>query len=212
MIVNKLVVGPLQCNCVILGCEKTREAVVLDPGDEAERIFEQIHAAGLKVKYLIHTHAHFDHVGATRGLKQRLSASSAAAPCLHKADEELYKMLPLQGKLFGMELGAAPPLEKYLEDEEILSFGEHRLQVLHTPGHSPGSVCLKLLDGEEWLFSGDTLFNQSIGRTDLWGGDYSQILRSIKQRLMVLDDDTKVQPGHGPDTLIGVEKRSNPFL
>jgi hydroxyacylglutathione hydrolase len=208
MLVKKIVVGPLQCNCMILGCEKTREAIVVDPGDEHARILAEIEPLGLNVKYLLHTHAHFDHVGATRQMHAKLGAK----PCLHRDDEPLYNNLPMQGRLFGLSLEAAPKVEKFLEDDEILSFGEYRFQVIHTPGHSPGGVCFRLLGGDELLLSGDTLFQGSVGRTDLWGGDSSKLISSIKNRLLVLDGDTKVQPGHGPDTLIGIEKRNNPFL
>jgi len=205
---KNLVVGPLQCNCAILACEKTREAVLIDPGDEAPRIIAELSAQNLTVKYLLHTHAHFDHVGATAGVKE----SQGGIVCVHKDDEQLFRNLPMQGRMFGFPMDAAPPIEKFLEDEEILTFGEHRLQVLHTPGHSPGGICLRLLDGDEKVFSGDTLFQQSIGRTDLWGGNLELLLGSIRRRLFVLNDDTPVFPGHGPDTTIGVEKRTNPFL
>lgn len=206
---EKLVVGPLQCNCVILGCSETREAVVIDPGDEGEKITERITRAGLIVKYLLHTHAHFDHIGATKTLKTR----TGATVCLHRKDDFIYKMLPMQGIMFGLRrFGMAPSVEKFLEDEEILEFGKHRLQVMHTPGHSPGSVCFKLLTDDEAVYSGDTLFQQSIGRADLWGGDADLLIRSIKHRLFTLDDDLAVHPGHGPSTKMGIEKRTNPFI
>jgi hydroxyacylglutathione hydrolase len=208
MIQEQLVVGPLQCNCMILICEKTREAVVIDPGDEAPRILKTLEDLKVNVRYLLHTHAHFDHIGATAGLKATLSAPS----CLHRSDELIYNNLPMQGKMFGMEFLPAPPVEKFLEDEEILSFGENQLQVIHTPGHSPGSVCFRLLGSEEVLYSGDTLFYQSIGRSDLWGGDQTQLVTSIKNRLLPLNGDLPVFPGHGPRTRIGDEKKSNPFL
>lgn len=208
MIHKTAVVGPLQCNCVLLGCEKTKEAVLIDPGDEPGKIIRLVEEQGLKVKYLLHTHAHFDHVGGTAGVKAKLGA----IPCLHKDDEMIYNNLPMQGRMFGMELEAAPPIEKFLEDEEILLFGEHKLQILHTPGHSPGSICFKLLGGDEPLFCGDTLFHESIGRADLWGGNAATLIRSIKNRLLVLDDDIAVHPGHGPSTQIGHERRHNPFL
>jgi len=209
VIQETLAVGPLQCNCVILGCERTREAVVIDPGDEAERIVRAITSAGLSVKYLLHTHAHFDHVGATREVKK----AAGGAPCLHRDDEFLYTHLPMQGQLFGFRLEEAPPVEKFLEDGETVVFGDHRMEVIHTPGHSPGGLCFRLeTGGAQWLFSGDTLFDHSVGRTDLWGGDGENLTRSIRTRIFTLDDETRVQPGHGPQTLVGVEKRENPFL
>lgn len=208
MIHKTFVVGPLQCNCSLLACEKTKEAVLIDPGDEASKIIEGLDQLGVKVKYLLHTHAHFDHIGATGGLKKHTQAPI----CLHSGDQSIYQMLPVQGKMFGMEFPEAPPVDHLLVDDEILSFGEHKIQVIHTPGHSPGGVCFKVLDGDEPLFTGDSLFNGSIGRTDLWGGNFDTLIHSIKSRLLTLKDDTGVFPGHGPSSLIGKEKRNNPFL
>jgi glyoxylase-like metal-dependent hydrolase (beta-lactamase superfamily II) len=202
-------VGPLQCNCIILGCEKSREAVVIDPGDEADRIIARLQEADYQVKYLLHTHAHFDHFAATGKVKEVVGGTV----CLHRDDEVLFKQLPMQGRMFGFDFDPAPSVEKFLSDEEVLRFGSHRLEVLHTPGHSPGGLSFKLLDtAEAWLFAGDTLFRESIGRTDLWGGDTDTLIRSIKRRLFTLDDQTEVIPGHGPQTQIGWEKRHNPFL
>ncbi len=209
LIQEKLVVGPLQCNCTILGCTETRQAVVIDPGDEGERIVERLQRANLQVKYILHTHAHFDHIGGTKKVK----AETSGTVCLHKADDFIYKMLPVQGAMFGLQrFGFAPAVEKFVEDEEILTFGKHRIQVIHTPGHSPGGVCYKLLTDDEAVYSGDTLFAQSIGRTDLWGGDTELLIRSIKTRLLTLDDALAVHPGHGPSSTIGIEKRKNSFL
>lgn len=202
-----VVVGPLQCNCAILICPQTLEAVVIDPGDEPEKIIRNLDP-GVKVKYLLHTHAHFDHIGGTQGLKM----ATQATVCLHQSDEMIYKSLPMQGRMFGMVFSEAPEIEKFVEDNEEIVFGNQKLEVIHTPGHSPGSVCLKLSGNEERIFSGDTLFRQSVGRSDLWGGDHSILIRSIKSRLMVLDEDIRVFPGHGPATKIGEEKRKNPFL
>lgn len=208
MIKETFVVGPLQCNCTLLACEKTKEAVLIDPGDEPERLIREIERTGVTVKYLLHTHAHFDHIGATRGLKQHTSAWV----CLHEADKFIYDMLPLQGQMFGMKFEAAPAVDKLLQDEEILEFGTHRIQVIHTPGHSPGGVCFRIEGTELLLFSGDTLFQGSIGRTDLWGADFDTLIRSIKKRLLVLEEETLVLPGHGPSSTIAKEKRTNPFL
>ena len=208
MFKKTLVVGSFQCNCVILGCERTKEAVVIDPGDEAPAILAALRKEGLQAKYLLHTHAHFDHVGATAAVK----AGHGGTVCLHRADEPLYSNLSAQGRFFGMTLESAPPLEKHLEDCEILSVGDFTVEVLHTPGHSPGSVCFRVGGATEELFSGDTLFKQSVGRTDLWGGSAKDLVLSIKNRLLRLDDDLPVHPGHGPSTTIGLEKRTNPFL
>lgn len=208
MIRKQFVVGPLQCNCTILTCEKAREAVVIDPGDEGARLVEELKSQGVTVKYLLHTHAHFDHIGATRTLKENFTTKI----CLHRGDEKIYQMLPVQGQMFGMRFDEPKPIDQFIEDGELLTFGEHRLEVIHTPGHSPGGVCFKLSEKEQLLFSGDTLFQGSIGRTDLWGGNYDTLLQSIRTRLLSLDGDTQVFPGHGGETLISTEKRHNPFL
>ncbi len=208
LIHDTVVVGPLQCNCALLACKETREAVLIDPGDDAQAILHLIEKHGVKVKYLLHTHAHFDHIGATGELKSKLDATT----CLHSADDNLYRNLPMQGKLFGMQFQSAPPIELFIEHEQEIVFGKQKLKVIHTPGHSPGGVCYQLQGSEERVFSGDTLFRQSIGRSDLWGGDGKQLVQSIRERLFCLDDDIPVFPGHGPQTLIGYEKRNNPFL
>ncbi len=208
LIRKNLTVGPLQCNCVILACEETREAIVIDPGDEPSKIIQALEKDQLKVKYLLHTHAHFDHIGGTKGVKEKVQGTI----CLHKDDEMIYNMLPMQGQMFGMRMDSPHPVEHFLEDEERIQFGKHSLQVIHTPGHSPGGVCFKMEGNESWLFSGDSLFEQSIGRTDLWGADHGTLIHSIKSRLFTLSDETKVFPGHGNPTRIFEEKRSNPFL
>ena len=208
MIHETVVVGPLQCNCAVLGCEKTKEAVLIDPGDEPAKIIAEVEKQGLKVKFLLHTHAHFDHIAGTKGCKEHLGATI----CLQQEDDMLYQNLAMQGQMFGMTFEPTLPVEKYIEDGEEIVFGEHTLEVLHTPGHSPGSVAFRLKDGDERVFSGDTLFLQSVGRSDLWGGNHSLLIRSIKSRLLVLDDEIRVYPGHGPSTSVGWEKRKNPFL
>lgn len=208
MIHKTLVVGPLQCNCAILACEKTREAVVIDPGDEAPKIIAALKKENVTVKYLLHTHAHFDHIGATREIKEQLDTSI----CLHRGDEKIYQMLPMQGQMFGMTFAEPKPVDKFIEDGEILKFGDHKIEVIHTPGHSPGGVCFKISEKDQLLFSGDSLFQGSVGRTDLWGGDTDTLIGSIKSRLLTLDGDTQVFPGHGAETVISTEKRNNPYL
>lgn len=220
------VVGSFQCNCRLLVCPHTGEAVLVDPGDEAEKILgllsrvEKETGQTLKVKYLLHTHAHLDHVGATRKVKESLKESGKGEPpsiLLHRRDHELYQNLVQQGQLFGIQYEAPLPVDQFLEDEENLRVGDLNFSVIHTPGHSPGSVCFRLhedsgLGTRETLFSGDTLFRGSVGRTDLWGGNGDQLFKNIRQRIFTLDDDTTVCPGHGPDTQVGIEKRSNPFF
>ncbi len=200
-------VGPLQCNCTILADAGTREAVVIDPGDEPERILRALEKTKLTAVALVHTHAHFDHIGASRAVKE----ATGAPIRLHPSDRPLYDALPEQAALFGLSADAPLPPDAPLEDGETISFGAHVLRAIHTPGHTPGSTCF-LLDGDHSvLFSGDTLFRRSIGRTDLWGGDGDAILASIRERLFVLPPGLPVVCGHGPGTTIGEEKRLNPF-
>jgi len=193
----------------------------VDPGDEAAKILKKLEGlktsggAPVQVKYLLHTHGHLDHIGAARGVKE----GSGGLPriLLHRADEPLYQNLVQQGQLFGIQYEQPLPVDEYLEDGQELKIGDLKVSVLHTPGHSPGSVCLRLhedsgLGAAESLFSGDTLFQGSVGRTDLWGADQAQMFSSIRNRILTLDDDTRVCPGHGPDSRVGIEKRSNPFL
>jgi glyoxylase-like metal-dependent hydrolase (beta-lactamase superfamily II) len=204
-----LPVGPLACNCSILIDEEAREAVVVDPGDEPERIVAVLEQAGVRAVALLHTHGHFDHIGGTRGV----SSATGAPIRIHEADRPLYDALAEQARFFGLR--AEPPLPPGppLEDGERIAFGRFSLRAIHTPGHTPGSTCF-LLEGaqEQRLFSGDTLFHRSIGRTDLWGGDLDQILVSIRERLFTLPDDTPVVCGHNEDTTIGEEKTLNPFV
>ena len=206
--VQTIPVGPLQCNCSILVDENSRDAVVIDPGDEAPRIVAAVEKEKARVLALLHTHAHFDHVGATSAV----AMATSAAIRLHPADRPLYDALPEQAALFGMTAGPPSPVDQPLEDGEMVAFGGAALRVLHTPGHTPGSCCF-LLEGESpRLFAGDTLFRRSIGRTDLWGGDTDQILASIRAKLYSLPPATPVICGHGPRTTIGEERASNPFV
>jgi glyoxylase-like metal-dependent hydrolase (beta-lactamase superfamily II) len=200
-------VGMLQCNCSILMDEETREAIVIDPGDEPDRVLRALETARARAVALVHTHAHFDHIGATRAV-----AEATGAPIfLHPADRPLYDALPDQAALFGLTAGAPKAVDAPLSDEELVRFGRFALRAIHTPGHTPGSTCFELAGDEPRLFSGDTLFRRSIGRTDLWGGDTDAILDSIRGKLFLLPGDTPVVCGHGPDTTIEEEKRLNPF-
>ncbi len=201
-------VGPLQCNCSIISCPDTKEAIIIDPGGDAEKIMDYVREHGLTVKYLLHTHAHFDHILASGEIKNLTGAKI----CLHKADKFLYDNLPGQGMLFGFKAKKPEAIDHYLVDEEELNFGKFKTSVLHTPGHTPGSLCFSVADKNALLFAGDTLFNGSIGRTDLWGGSFDDIIKSINNRLLTLDDSTEVIPGHGENTNIWQEKRHNPFL
>ncbi len=205
MIIQKMEVGPIMANCFILGCEKTKEAAVIDPGDDADRILMALAKAELKVKYLINTHGHFDHVGANKRMKETTGAQIA----VHPDDEPMLVELSRSAAMFGLSAENSPPADILLKDGDEISFGEITLKIIHTPGHSPGGICL-YTPGH--LFAGDTLFMGSIGRTDLPGGDYDTLISSIKTKLLDLDDDTVVYTGHGPETSIGNEKRMNPFL
>ena len=200
-------VGPLGCNCSLLADEDTKEALVIDPGDEFEHIWSLIQENELQVKAIVHTHAHIDHIGATA----ELAAATKAKTYLHPDDIFLHQILAEQAQMIGLPAPTSSPIDEDLVDEASFRFGEHELGVLHTPGHTPGSVCF-CLEKSDLCFSGDTLFSGSIGRTDLWGGDFELIQKSIKDRLYTLNGSVEVIPGHGPNTHIDVERHSNAFV
>ncbi len=208
LFVKSFPVGPLQCNCSVVGCEETKEAVVIDPGGDVEKILELVKEQGFTVKYLLHTHAHFDHIMGSSKLKEKTGAKI----CLHEKDKFLYDNLKMQCGLFGFKAEDPTPTDLFLNDEEEVKIGKFNAKVIFTPGHTPGSLCFSVADQESILFAGDTLFNHSIGRTDLWGGSFEDIIDSIKGRLFTLDDSTRVVTGHGEDTKIWTEKRENPFV
>jgi glyoxylase-like metal-dependent hydrolase (beta-lactamase superfamily II) len=201
-------VGALQCNCVIIGDERTKTAVVIDPGDEIERVTAALDRLGLSVASILATHGHIDHVGGFAELKRLTGAKTL----LHEADVPLYENLALQAQWLGVAPPALTALDAGLSEELGVAVGGLKLDVRHTPGHSPGSVSLVLPDRTPVLFSGDTLFAGSIGRTDLWGGSFETIIESIRAKLLTMPDETIVIPGHGPSTTIGAERRTNPFL
>ncbi|MFC1854915.1 MBL fold metallo-hydrolase [Thermodesulfobacteriota bacterium] len=205
MILEILVVGALQVNCYIIGCEKTKQAVVIDPGDNVEKIIKILEKHKLELKYIVNTHAHFDHVGGNAQLKKKTNAKIM----LNEADGILLERLTRQADIFGYEVTPSPPPDINMSDGDKINFGELQLDVIHTPGHSPGGVSLKI---GNTIFTGDTLFNRSIGRTDLPGGSYDHLIKSIKEKLFIYEDDTIVYPGHGGSSTIGEEKRKNPFL
>jgi glyoxylase-like metal-dependent hydrolase (beta-lactamase superfamily II) len=205
-------VGDFQCNCSVLACPDTKEALVIDPGGEHQRILEILRHYDLTVRFIVHTHAHLDHIYETRDVKEQAGGTIA----LHEGDRFLYDGFVMQAAMFGWQPRPVLPVEHWLTDGESLAFGKRSATVLHTPGHTPGSCCFSL-DAEAGeaaplLFAGDTLFQRSIGRTDLPGGDFATIERSIKHRLYTLDPGTRVIPGHGPATTIGDERRANPFV
>jgi len=201
--------GPFACNCSILACETSKQAVVVDPGGEVDRIRDIIEHHGLKVAAIIHTHAHLDHIYATRDVKEAHGGSI----CLHPDDLPLYQAIAVQAAMFGWKARDTVPVDRFVEDGDTIELGESSLLVLHTPGHTPGSICFELQDGDQTLlFAGDTLFRRSIGRTDLPGGDPKQILESIREKLYTRAPDSLVIPGHGPNTTIEEEAAKNPFV
>jgi hydroxyacylglutathione hydrolase len=237
-------VGMLQCNCSILGDSTTREAIVVDPGDEVERVLEILRRHDLKVRAIVSTHTHIDHVGGLAGLH----AATGAPVLIHKDDFELYSNLEMQANWLGVETPQVMEIEDFVKEGDTLRWGGFAARVLHTPGHTPGSISLvveRRTDAEaassgsgdqhsahkhahphssamkrpndvvsdvSRLIAGDTLFQGSIGRTDLWGGSFKDILKSIHDKLLTLPDETLVTPGHGANTTIGAERAGNPYL
>jgi hydroxyacylglutathione hydrolase len=207
--IEHFAVGPLGCTCTIVADRATGEAVVVDGGDEAERIGARLEALGVRATALLHSHAHIDHIGALGDLRERTGARGL----LHPADVPLYATLHEQARWLGVSPPRIVALDGDLLDGERVSAGAATLEVLHTPGHTPGSVTFALeADGAMILLAGDTLFRGSVGRWDLGGTSLEDIIHSIRSKLLAFDDDTVVVPGHGPATTIGIEKASNPFL
>jgi hydroxyacylglutathione hydrolase len=207
MILETYPVGPLQCNCTLLGDEDAHEAIVIDPGDEVDRIHKRLIELKLKLKQILITHAHIDHIGGARKLKKL----TAAPILLNENDLPLLKMMAMQAAWLGVPTPETAPPDSSLTDGMRIGLDRYPAEVLHTPGHTQGSVCLHFAP-MNLVIAGDTLFAGSIGRTDLPGGDFPQIIDSIRTRLLALPDETKVLPGHGPATTIGEERQSNPFL
>ncbi|MFY9729885.1 MAG: MBL fold metallo-hydrolase [Candidatus Acidiferrales bacterium] len=236
MIHEVVPVGTLQCNCSILGDPVTHEAIVVDPGDDVARILEILQRHGLKLRAIVSTHTHIDHVG---GLAE-LHRATGAPVMIHEADMELYKHLDIQAQWLGVPTPAMTRIEDFVREGDAVRWGGFVARVLHTPGHTPGSISLVIEPGASGtvltegarsenrahesrpkkheaaepgiLLAGDTLFQRSIGRTDLWGGSMPQILKSIREKLLVLPEETIVFPGHGDTTTIGEEREQNPFL
>lgn len=210
MFVETFPVGLLQCNCTIVGDPVSKEAIVVDPGDDAEKVLAVLKREGFSCKAILVTHTHIDHVGGIATVRE-----AARAPLmLHERDLPLYDNLKMQAMMLGgmMPAPARSTVDEHVHQGDVVRFGALAADVLHTPGHTPGSLCFHVAGGSPLLLSGDTLFAGSIGRTDLWGGDYDQEIDSIRSKLLALDDKTRVIPGHGPATTIGRERAHNPFL
>jgi hydroxyacylglutathione hydrolase len=210
-----LPVGMLQCNCTIIGDPLTREALVVDPGDEVTRIMDFLGRYKLTVKAIVSTHAHIDHVG---GLS-KLHRYTGAPVLMHQEDLPLYQAMEMQAAFLGVAAPELTSIDNLLKEGDTLRWGDYQARIIHTPGHTPGSVCLYVPQEAgaitlvaPQLYAGDTLFAGSIGRTDLWGGSMDQIMDSLQGKLLQLPDSTVVYPGHGPATTIGNERHSNPFL
>jgi glyoxylase-like metal-dependent hydrolase (beta-lactamase superfamily II) len=204
-------VGPIMANCVLVGDPDAGVLAVIDPGEEAPRIADRISASGLEAVMILHTHGHLDHAGGTAELARRLRDGVPIG--LHRDELETYRTLATQGRMFGLEAENPPDPTLWLEHGQRLGLGDLALEVRHTPGHSPGGVSFVVCGAPEpTVIVGDALFAGSIGRTDLWGGSFEVLERSIRQQLYTLPDSTRVITGHGPDTTIGHEKRTNPFV
>ncbi|MFH2044544.1 MAG: MBL fold metallo-hydrolase [Pseudomonadota bacterium] len=205
MIIEDIVVGPIMSNCFVVGCENTKEAVVIDPGDEPNKILMVLAKHKLQVKYIINTHGHVDHVGGNKKLKE----ATGADLLIHGLDAPMLARIAATGAAWGLNVEDSPPPDRMLEDGDEIKFGDITFKVIHTPGHSPGGISL-YTDG--CVFVGDTLFSGSIGRTDFPGGDYDTLISCIKNKLFVLGDNIRVLTGHGPETSIAIEKKYNPFV
>lgn len=206
MILKGLEINTVGVNCYIVGCEETKEAAVIDPGGNPKAVLNLLEQEGLKAVYIINTHGHIDHIGGNRGVKD----ATGAQILIHEADAKmLTNAVANFSFLFGGKV-TSPPADKFLEEGDVIKIGKTvQLEVIHTPGHSPGSICLKTGD---IIFVGDTLFQCSVGRTDFPGGSHTQLIKNIREKLLCYDDDVVCYPGHGPATTIGFEKQHNPFL
>lgn len=207
LVVDFVTVGPFQQNSYVLGDRATGEAVLVDPGDEPEAIEALLQRHGLTPRYVLNTHAHLDHVGAVHHFQQKYGLPFY----LHPGDREWLEGLPLQGRMFGIQVSPTPKVDRWIAHGDTFPLGAHTIEVIHTPGHTPGGCCLFLRDAKV-LITGDTLFAGSIGRTDFPGGSFEDLTSSIKERLFPLGDDVTFHSGHGPASTLGEERRNNPFV
>ena len=207
MILEKLTVGPFQENCYVVGDEETGAGAIVDPGDEAARIALAVEQTNLEISQILITHTHIDHVGAVASLVDEYSCQVL----MHAEAEPMLGQLPTQAMMMGLRFGEVPTVDRHIEDEEVIEVGGLQLRSLYTPGHAPGHIAF-YVESEGLLLSGDALFAGSVGRVDLPGGSMEVLMRSIEERLLTLPDETRVYPGHGPETNIGNERVHNPFL
>jgi len=205
MILETLVVGPLAVNCLIIGCEKTKIGAIIDPGDESAVIVKAIEKLGLDIKYILLTHGHVDHLAEVQRMKNNFDADFL----MHKADSFLVQNASTQASMFGLSNPGNPKPDRYLTEGDSISVGELKIEVFHTPGHSPGSITYFVKDK---LFVGDLIFAGSIGRTDLPGGSYEKLIQSVETKIFTKPDSTEIYPGHGPKTTVATEKSTNPFF
>ena len=205
MIIKALAVGPIMANCFIVGCKETLEAVVIDPGDEADRILQSVTDLNLTVKNILNTHGHFDHVSANKGIH----AATGAPILIHALDAPMLQQISASAANWGLTAQDSPRPDRTIDEGDTITFGKITFKVIHTPGHTPGGVSF-YADGH--VFVGDTLFAGSIGRTDFPGGDFRTLKSSIQNKLFTLGDEIRVHTGHGPETTIGREKQYNPFV
>jgi glyoxylase-like metal-dependent hydrolase (beta-lactamase superfamily II) len=207
MILEMLTVGPFQENCYVVGDEETGAGAIVDPGDEAARIALAVEQTNLEISQILITHTHIDHVGAVASLVDEYGCQVL----MHAEAEPMLGQLPTQAMMMGLRFGEVPTVDRHIEDEEVIEFGGLQLRSLYTPGHAPGHIAF-YIESEGLLLSGDALFAGSVGRVDLPGGSMEVLMRSIEERLLTLPDETRVYPGHGPETTIGNERVHNPFL
>jgi hydroxyacylglutathione hydrolase len=207
MIFETLIVGPLAVNCFILGDASAGEGVIIDPGDDAEKVLAAVKRMGIPIRYVINTHGHFDHVGGNR----QVLAATGAQLLIHREDSSFLSRAADVATMYGLTTENSPPPDRFLEDGMKISFGGFTLKVLHTPGHTPGGCCL-YLEEQGKVITGDTLFAEGVGRTDFPGSSHEALMEGIRTKLMTLPDSTVAYPGHGPSTTIGHEKRYNPYL
>lgn len=205
MIFKRFVVGPLEVNCYVIADEEIKEGIIVDPGDNVDEIFNFVVKNNLKIKYIINTHCHFDHCGGNKKMKELTKAELL----IHEKEKPVLERMDTSAQIWGFYVDKSPEPDRYLKDGEVLDVGNLKIQIIHTPGHSPGGICLKI-DGK--VITGDTLFAGGIGRTDFPGGDYDTLMKSIKEKLFTLPEDTEIYPGHGPSSTIRNEKYFNPFF